>query len=48
MVAEGTDISMEAMDKMLEDMSNGQRGSLKDGKGSTMDDLFGGDDMDMR
>ncbi len=41
MVSEGTDISMKGMDKMLDDMSNGKRGSLKDDKGSSVDDLFG-------
>ena len=41
MVKEGTDISMEAMEKMLDEMSNGQRGSLKFEKGSSKDDLFG-------
>ena len=41
MIAEGTDISMEAMDKMLQEMSEGQRGSLKFKKGSAADDLFG-------
>lgn len=46
-VADGTNISMEAMDKMLDDMSNG-RGSLKDKKGSTTKDLFGDDDMKMK
>jgi hypothetical protein len=48
LVAEGTDISMEAMDKMLDDMSKG-KGSLKDDN-SAADDLFGpgGDDMDFR
>jgi len=47
MVAEGTDISIEAMDKMLDDMSNGKKGSLKD-KNSAGDDLFGKDPMDMK
>jgi hypothetical protein len=32
------------MDDMLKDMSNGKRNTLKDKKGSTMDDLMGGDD----
>lgn len=41
MVAEGTDISMEAMEKMLDEMSRGQRGSLKLKKGSSAKDLFG-------
>jgi len=40
MIAEGTDISMEAMDKMLREMSDGQRGSLKFEKGSSKKDLF--------
>lgn len=41
MVAEGTDISMEAMEKMLEEMSEGRRGSLKFKKGSSAEDLWG-------
>jgi len=41
MIKEGTDISMEAMEKMLDEMSDGQRGSLKFEKGSSKDDLFG-------
>jgi len=41
MIEEGTDISMEAMEKMLDEMSDGQRGSLKFDKGSSKDDLFG-------
>jgi hypothetical protein len=41
MVAEGTDISMEAMEKMLEEMSEGGRGSLKFKKGSSARDLWG-------
>ena len=40
MIAEGTDISMEAMEKMLKEMSEGQRGSLKFPKGSSADDLW--------
>jgi hypothetical protein len=44
MVKEGTDISIEAMDKMINDMSTGKPGSLRDGSGSSADDLFGGDD----
>lgn len=49
MVAEGTDISIEAMNDMLDDMSSGQRGSLKSGPGgSAADDLFGGEDMDFK
>ncbi len=46
LVAEGTDISAEAMDKMLDDMSHG-KGSLKEKKGSTTDELFDGDELDM-
>jgi hypothetical protein len=42
LVAEGTDISMEAMDAMLEEYGNGARGTLKD-KESAADDLFGED-----
>lgn len=41
MIEEGTDISLEAMEKMLDEMSEGQRGSLKFQKGSSKDDLFG-------
>ena len=41
MVAEGTDISMEAMEKMLKEMSEGRRGSLKFEKGSSAQDLWG-------
>ena len=41
MIEEGTDISLEAMEKMLDEMSDGQRGSLKFQKGSSKDDLFG-------
>lgn len=47
MVAEGTDMSMEAMDDMLDDLSSGKTGTLKDDTGSTVDDLFGGDENDM-
>ncbi|MBI5508624.1 MAG: FecR domain-containing protein [Deltaproteobacteria bacterium] len=47
LVTEGTDISIEGMDKMLKDMSGGKRGSLKD-KDSAGDDLFGKDPMDMK
>ena len=43
MITEGTDISMEAMEKMLQEMSEGQRGSLKFPKGSSADDLWGDD-----
>ncbi len=48
LVAEGTNISIEAMDKMLDDMSHGQRGSLKNAPGSAADDLFGDEDMDFK
>ncbi len=41
MIAEGTDISMEAMEKMLMEMSEGRRGSLKFEKGSSARDLWG-------
>jgi len=41
MIEEGTDISLKAMEKMLDEMSGGQRGSLKFQKGSSKDDLFG-------
>ena len=47
LVAEGTDISIEAMDKMLKDMGDGKKGSLKD-KDSAGDDLFGKDPLDMK
>lgn len=47
MVAEGTDLSIESMDKMLDDMSKGKP-TLKEKKGSTTDELFGDDPMDMR
>ncbi|MCK5688789.1 FecR domain-containing protein [Myxococcota bacterium] len=47
MVADGTDISMASMDNLLKDMSKGKRNSLKD-ESSAMDDLFGGDGMDMK
>jgi len=46
MIAEGTDISMEAMDNMLQEMSDGQRGSLKFREGSSADDLWGNDEND--
>ncbi|MBI3179388.1 MAG: FecR domain-containing protein [Deltaproteobacteria bacterium] len=46
LVAEGTDISIEAMEKMLDDMSKGKP-TLKDKKGSAAEDLFdGGKDPD--
>lgn len=41
MIAAGTDISMEAMEKMLEEMSQGRRDSLKFKKGSSAEDLWG-------
>lgn len=44
MVQEGTDISMEAMDKMLDEMGSGKTGTLKEKSGSSVKDLFG-DDM---
>jgi hypothetical protein len=47
MVAEGTDISLEAMEHMLDDMSKG-KGTLRDEKGSTTKDLFGPNDSDMQ
>ena len=47
MVQEGTDVSIEAMDKMLDNMGKGNRDTLRDKKGSSVEDLFG-DDMDMR
>ncbi len=40
MIEEGTDISMEAMENMLDELSNGKRGSLKFKKGSSKDDIF--------
>ena len=40
MVKEGTDISIEGMDKMLDDMSKGKRGSLKEKNGSSVKDMF--------
>jgi len=39
LVSEGTDISIEAMDKMLDDMGKGE-GGLRDDD-SAADDLFG-------
>jgi hypothetical protein len=48
MIAEGTDISVEAMEKMLQEMSQGQRGSLKFPKGSAADDLFGRDEKNIQ
>ena len=41
MIAEGTEISIEAMEKTLQEMSDGQRGSLKFDKGSSAKDLWG-------
>ncbi len=46
LVAEGTDVSIQAMDKMLDDMGKG-KGSLREKGGSAGDDLFGSDSMDM-
>ncbi len=46
LVAEGTDISAEAMNKMLDDMSKG-KGTLREKKGSTTKDLFGDDELKM-
>jgi len=47
MVKEGTDMSIEAMDKMLDDMGNGQP-TIRDQKGSSVKDLFGDEGgMDM-
>jgi len=43
MVSEGTDISMAAMDQMLDDFRKGKRDTLKDKKGSSTKDLFGDD-----
>jgi len=48
MIAEGTDISMEAMEEMLQEMSDGQRGNLKFRKGSSADDLWGDDNKEMK
>lgn len=45
MVAEGTDISMESMDRLLEDMHQG-KDSLDHEKGSTVKDLFGPQDKE--
>lgn len=47
MVKEGTDISIEAMDKMLDDYGKGTRGTLKDKSGSSVDEMFDKDDMKM-
>jgi hypothetical protein len=44
MVAEGTDISMKAMDDLLDDMGKGKFGTLKDDS-SAGEDLFGDDPM---
>lgn len=41
MVAEGTDISLDAMERMLQQISEGRRGSLKFEKGSSARDLWG-------
>jgi len=48
MIAEGTDISMAAMERMLQEMSDGQRGSLRFREGSSADDLWGDDQNDMK
>ncbi|MEZ4270003.1 MAG: FecR family protein [Myxococcota bacterium] len=48
LVKEGTDISVDAMEKMLQDINQGKTKTLKDRKGSSADDLFGDDDMDFR
>ena len=48
MIAEGTDISMEAMEKMLRELSEGRRGSLKFDKGSSADDLWGNGEKDSK
>jgi hypothetical protein len=44
MVAEGTDISMEGMDQMMRDIKKG-KGSLKEKRGSSVKDMFDGDEM---
>jgi len=45
MVKDGTDISAEAMNDMMDDMGSGKGGGLLDKGGSSADELFGGDDM---
>ena len=45
MVKDGTNISMESMDKLLDDMGSGKGGGLLEKGGSSADDLFGGDDI---
>lgn len=40
LVKEGTDISQASMDKLLEEFGDGARGTLRDKKGSTRDELF--------
>lgn len=45
MVREGTDLSIESMDKMLREMGDSKKGTLKDDKGSSVKDLFGDDDL---
>jgi Txe/YoeB family toxin of Txe-Axe toxin-antitoxin module len=44
MVAEGTDMSIESMNKMLDDMSKG-KGTLREKSGSSTKDLFGDDEL---
>ncbi len=44
LVAEGTDLSIEAMNKMLDDMSKGKP-TIKDKSGSSAKDLFGNDEF---
>jgi hypothetical protein len=39
MIAEGTDMSVKSLEKMMDDMSGGKK-TIKDKKGSTKDDLF--------
>lgn len=48
MITEGTDISMAAMEKMLQEMSDGQKGSLKFPKGSSAEDLWGNENKDKK
>lgn len=47
LVAQGTDISIEGMEKLLDDMSRG-KGSLREKKGSSTQDLFEGDELEMQ
>jgi hypothetical protein len=44
MVAEGTDMSIESMNKMLDDMGKG-KGTLREKSGSSTKDLFGDDEL---